>query len=97
VAVWLLDRGARIDDQSDNGFTALCWASHGGSLPLVSLLLERGADPTRAGTHGSTPLILATSNYSGECVRCLLSHPSVVASINSRGWSGTTALWSAAR
>jgi ankyrin repeat protein len=58
---------------------------------LVTLLLERGADPTIAMDRGSTPLGRATDHL--EIVRLLLGHPSVKAFINFRDDHGGTALY----
>ncbi len=41
----LLAQGAAINAESDSGFSALLCAVESGSLPLVQLLLEHGADP----------------------------------------------------
>ena len=45
----LLDYGASVDDRGRYGLTALHYAVRGGKLPLIKLLLERGARSRRAG------------------------------------------------
>ena len=45
LARFLLDRGAPIDDQADEGESPLMLAARGGHRDTVRLLLERGADP----------------------------------------------------
>lgn len=62
VAEWLLRAGADIDLPDDNGFTPLHYAAHSGFLPLVKLLLERGANPNaRTSNELRTPLHLAAA------------------------------------
>ena len=41
----LLERGASVDQQNENGFTALMYAAHTGHEGLVDKLLKAGADP----------------------------------------------------
>ena len=52
----LLDRGAAIDAKDREGKTALAKAAEADKLPLVRLLLQRGADVNRRAVDGSTPL-----------------------------------------
>ena len=42
----LLDRGAQVNAQCKNGWTALMGAANHGSVDVVRTLLSRGADPT---------------------------------------------------
>lgn len=52
----LLDRGAAVDEtEPGRGRTALFQAVVGRRLPMVRLLLERGADRERADSAGTTP------------------------------------------
>lgn len=43
MAALLLECGAPVDGQSENGMTSLCYASAAGHLPLVTLLCKKGA------------------------------------------------------
>jgi ankyrin repeat protein/truncated hemoglobin YjbI len=53
----LLDYGASLDDRGRYGLTALHYAVRGGKLPLLELLLERGAKPDALDEDGLTPLL----------------------------------------
>lgn len=51
----------------------LCIASHDGIVPMVSLLLEFGADVEKSNSQGSTPLILAATKGHCDVVRQLVA------------------------
>jgi ankyrin repeat protein/truncated hemoglobin YjbI len=53
----LLDYGASTDDRGRYGLTALHYAARGGKLPLIKLLLERGACASAVDENGLTPLL----------------------------------------
>ena len=53
----LLDYGASTGDRGRYGLTALHYAVRGGKLPLIELLLRRGADPNALDEYGLTPLL----------------------------------------
>lgn len=53
----LLDYGARVDDRGQYGLTALHYAVRGGKLPLIQLLLGRGAPVDALDEDGLTPLV----------------------------------------
>src|SRR5262249_7482665 len=53
----LLDYGASVDDRGRYGLTALHYAVRGGKLPLIKLLLERGAQVGALDGDGLTPLV----------------------------------------
>src|SRR6516164_4464981 len=53
----LLDYGASVDDRGRYGLTALHYAVRGGKLPLIKLLLERGAQADALDENGLTPLL----------------------------------------
>lgn len=72
AARWLLDHGAEVDAPDSFDKTPLAarveWT---GSLDVVRLLLERGADPDRRG-RSSSPLLRAAVRFNLEAVRVLL-------------------------
>jgi ankyrin repeat protein/truncated hemoglobin YjbI len=53
----LLDYGASLDDRGRYGLTALHYAVRGGKVPLIKLLLERGAQADALDESGLTPLL----------------------------------------
>ena len=53
--------------------TALCEAARCGQLEAVRLLLEGGADPSRADGIGATPLMRAAGGGQLEALRLLLA------------------------
>ena len=53
----LLDYGARLEDRGRYGLTALHYAVRGGKLPLINLLLARGARADALDVNGVTPLV----------------------------------------
>ncbi|HET6328520.1 MAG TPA: ankyrin repeat domain-containing protein [Planctomycetaceae bacterium] len=53
----LLDYGASLNDRGRYGLTALHYAVRGGKLPLIKLLLERGAPVDALDEDGLTPLV----------------------------------------
>jgi ankyrin repeat protein len=62
----LLDSGARVNETSEYGWTALLVATHNRFYRLGAYLLEHGADPNIANEGGWTPLYLATDNRNIE-------------------------------
>jgi len=68
----LIDRGSPVDGRgSPAGHTPLHEAAYNGDLPLVRLLLDRGADRSARTAEGDTPLDIATKNKRAEAVRLL--------------------------
>jgi len=66
---------------TSTGATALLLGAQRGNLPVMKLLLEKGADPnTRGGMklYGATPLYMATQGGHEASVRLLLSYGSSV-------------------
>jgi len=53
----LLAYGASVDDRGRYGLTALHYAVRGGKLPLIKLLLARGAQANALDEDGLTPLL----------------------------------------
>ncbi|XP_052565733.1 protein TANC2 isoform X3 [Culex pipiens pallens] len=53
--------------------TVLCIAAHEGIVPMVSLLLEFGADVEKTNSQGCTPLVLASAKGHCDVVRQLVA------------------------
>jgi len=70
---FLLSKGARVDQQNDEGETALSIAAKLGWFEGAELLVKRGAAVDIANDRGETPLILAVQRRDLPVVRLLLS------------------------
>jgi len=68
----LIDHGAELDPLEDEyRSTPLGYAARWGHLEMVQLLLNAGADKTRAGAEWSTPLMWATTKGHKDIARIL--------------------------
>ena len=67
----LLEHGADINEQCQNGRTPLNWASLNGRLDTVRLLLELGADVEVKDIDGETTLQKAADSEQDEVVKLL--------------------------
>jgi outer membrane protein assembly factor BamB len=69
----LLDEGTPVDARTRYGATALSFACDKGQLEVVTLLLERGADPNAKDRfYGATPLAWAAQHGAVEVARLLV-------------------------
>ncbi|HVR09602.1 MAG TPA: ankyrin repeat domain-containing protein [Thermoanaerobaculia bacterium] len=55
----LLAAGGAVNQRDDQGWTPLNWAAGRGDVPMLRLLLDRGADITLTGRDNRTPLMIA--------------------------------------
>lgn len=62
----LLNEGADVHEQDEQGWTALNWAAGRGDVESVRLLLDNGADVTLTGRDGRTPLMIAKAANRSE-------------------------------
>lgn len=72
IATMLMDHGADVNARyKDTGETALCCAVEAGWTDMVTLLLEKGANPSRIGLGRKTPLDQAVEKNSVEIAAVL--------------------------
>jgi hypothetical protein len=70
----LLGRSANLNMQSeDRGYSPLMDAAHVGSVDLVALFLEKGADPDLTSKDGQTALVVAVGRNDVETAGILIS------------------------
>ncbi len=81
----LIEHGANLNVQDDNGMTPLARATTARDKDYVLRLLKAGADPNLADKAGHTPLHHAASLKSGEIMKLLLSHKADPNRFNNRG------------
>jgi len=62
VARVLLEAGAVVSAQNNDGVTALIWAAPNGHERCALVLLEAKADPIKARSDGMTALMFAAQN-----------------------------------
>ena len=55
----LIAYNAKVNHQSNSGWTALMWASHNGKVEVIKVLLFHRADLEIQANEGRTALILA--------------------------------------
>ena len=82
----LLDGGAEVDLQCDDGNTALVIACKNGHCEEVQLLLDRGAKVDLQCDDGNTALLIACKNGHCEIVELLLGKGAAV-NMQAGGWS----------
>jgi ankyrin repeat protein len=90
----LVARGVDVNAGTPDGTTALHWAAHRNSVPLVDLLLHAGARVTVANDYDATPLSVACEAASAPLVERLLT---AGADPNTTVTGGETVLMIAAR
>jgi uncharacterized protein len=66
-----LNAGADIQQQDEQGWTALNWAAGKGIVEIVSLLVDRGADVFRTGRDQRTPYKIALAAKHTDVARLL--------------------------
>lgn len=74
IAKSLLNHGADLNIQDNDGNTALMYAADQGLSDIFELLLEGGADPDIQNRSGNTALMMASYQDHTEIVRLLLDH-----------------------
>lgn len=67
----LIESGADLNQQDEQGWTPLCWAAGKGDPEIVGLLIERGADPSKVGRDQRTPYKIALAAGNAKVVMLL--------------------------
>ena len=81
VARLLLQAGASVDVQDDDGRTALHWASGNGLVAVAKVLIDEGnADMTLRSNEGSSPLRIANGQDMARLLRSRLASEKKAAS-----------------
>lgn len=97
-ATRLFVKGVEINSGSDNGDTALMYASRNCSSKLVNFLLSHGADVNAVNLEGKTPLIFAVRESCTRVVELLLKKPEIKMDVKDQSrktaldYAGETAL-----
>ena len=72
IAQGLIERGAKVNAQSNNGTTALMIAATHNNAPMIGLLMEAGADPDITNERGQTARDVALLNSNAEAAQAIL-------------------------
>ena len=74
VVEWLVERGANINTQDENGFSALHIATQERNSEMVSYLLQNGANVNIQDKFGNNPILRANLATPFELLRILLEN-----------------------
>lgn len=95
MAQGLLEKGVSPDVRDSDGVPALMWASEGGHIEIVRLLLDRGADVNAKRTKDGTTILMETAEEGHTDVVNLLLDRGAKVNVK-RTKDGITALMEAA-
>jgi ankyrin repeat protein len=91
IVAFLLRKGIDVNQQDEDGYTALIWASERGHKEIVQMLLQhKNIDLNQKGEYGKTALMLASINGHKEIVEMLLQNKYI--QINQQDKNGNPAL-----
>jgi len=85
VRMWLDDTEHDMNQGDDHQFSPLHWASKGGHLKIVEMLISRGARVHTTNMGDDTPLHLAAAHGHKDVVQILLRHKADVNFVNEHG------------
>lgn len=88
----LLDKGAEIEANDEDGRTPLFYAVQSDYVYFAHRLIEKGAAISATDNHGSTPLHVATGNNTAEALHIISFLINHGADIESRDFRGRTPL-----
>lgn len=81
----LLDKGADVNAQNDQGWTALMCAIN--RINLVKILIDRGANVNAADKDGQTVLIWSVTDGTCQTMQCLIDAGASLNARNNHGWT----------
>jgi hypothetical protein len=81
----LIGRGADVNAQNNNGWTALIWAARYNNILAIRALLAAGADLSIQTNIGNTALMVAAYNNNTEAIGALLAASADVSTQNNFG------------
>ncbi len=84
AATQLIEAGASVNQQNEQGMSPLSWAVNQNQVELVRLLLEHGADWNLPDQHGTTPLLFSASAHSPESLALFLERGGDINTIHPR-------------
>lgn len=67
----LIEAGTDVNQQDKHEWTPLSWAAAKGNVPILTLLLENGADPFKTGRDLRTPAMIALAAGRIDAARLL--------------------------
>ncbi|CAF0722202.1 unnamed protein product [Didymodactylos carnosus] len=85
VRMWLDNPDNDINQSDEHGFTLLHWASWNGRLPIVLLLVQRGARVNAVNKSDDTPLHYACSHNHSDVIHYLIKNKALVNAVNEHG------------
>ncbi|KAF5572802.1 ankyrin repeat [Fusarium pseudocircinatum] len=85
--IFLIEQGADVNVNNDNGTSVLRQACWGGYVKVVSLLIEKGVDLNGADEDGRTPLASAAEAGHKEIVQNLLDHDVDIDPVDEEEWT----------
>lgn len=71
AAKTLIEKGADVNQQDEQGWTPLNFAAGRGDLPIAKLLVDKGAHPFKVGRDNRTPYMIALAAGHVEMVKFL--------------------------
>ncbi|KAJ7759528.1 ankyrin repeat-containing domain protein [Mycena metata] len=87
VVKFLIEHGADVNAENENGYTSLYLASQNGHLDIVKFLVENNANIEASDKYGYTSLYRASANGHLEVVKFLIEHGANTEASNKGGWT----------
>lgn len=83
----LLEVGLDVNEEDDDGYSALHFAALNGSVKVAKTLLKYGANPSLQNVTSWTPLYLAASKDRREIVQLFIDHGVDLPNFDENGWT----------